>query len=82
MLSIPGLLLLAGSTLLTAFISGILGMTRGMILMGVLLALAGTSLAGGVLERLSEASFRRWTRWTVFAMGAFYLSSGLLAAWS
>lgn len=43
----------------------------------VLLALAGTSLSRQVLERISDASFRLWTRWTVMALGAIYLTSGV-----
>jgi hypothetical protein len=43
----------------------------------VLLAFAGTTLSRGVLESISDASFRRWTRWTVLGMGAVYLISGL-----
>ena len=43
----------------------------------VVLAFAGTSLSRQVLERISDAAFRRWTRWTVTALGAVYLTSGL-----
>jgi hypothetical protein len=32
-----------------------------------------------VLERISDADFRRWTRWTVMTLGTFYLASGVLA---
>lgn len=42
----------------------------------VLLAFAGTSLSRQVLERISDAVFRRWTRWTVTALGLVYLASG------
>ena len=45
----------------------------------VVLAVVGTSLSKQVLERMSDASFRRWTRWTVMTLGTFYLASGLLA---
>ena len=41
------------------------------------LALAGTSLSRRVLEQISDATFRRWTRWTVIALGALYLASGV-----
>jgi uncharacterized protein len=44
----------------------------------VALAFTGTSLSRHVLERLTDASFRFWTRWTVMALGLFYLGSGLL----
>lgn len=43
----------------------------------VLLAFAGTSLSRKVLERVSDASFRVWTRWTVTVLGAVYLTSGV-----
>jgi uncharacterized membrane protein YfcA len=43
----------------------------------VLLAFAGTSLSRQVLERISDASFRLWTRWTAAALGAAYLTSGV-----
>ena len=48
----------------------------------VLLAFAGTSLSRPVLERISDESFRWWTRWGVLALGAIYLASGVNAAWS
>ncbi|HEU0199152.1 MAG TPA: TSUP family transporter [Burkholderiaceae bacterium] len=43
----------------------------------VLLAFTGTSLSRQVLERISDAAFRNWTRWTVMALGAAYLASGV-----
>ncbi|HXZ47910.1 MAG TPA: sulfite exporter TauE/SafE family protein [Usitatibacter sp.] len=43
----------------------------------VVLAVAGTLLSRRVLERMNDASFRRWTRWTVLALGAVYLGKGL-----
>lgn len=46
--------------------------------MMVLLAFAGTSLSRRVLEKLSDESFRFWTRWTVMSLGVFYLASGVL----
>lgn len=41
------------------------------------LAIAGTSLSRGVLERMNDVSFRRWTRWTVLTLGLFYLGDGV-----
>ena len=41
------------------------------------LAIAGTTLSRRVLERLTDASFRKWTRWTVMVAGVVYLSSGV-----
>src|SRR6185437_16010765 len=45
--------------------------------MMVVLAIAGTSLSRGVLERMNDVSFRRWTRWTVLTLGLFYLADGI-----
>lgn len=45
-------------------------------LLMVALAIAGTSLSRRVLERLTDASFRQWTRWTVMTMGIAYLATG------
>ncbi len=44
--------------------------------MMVALAIVGTSLSRRVLEKLTDASFRKWTRWTVMGMGTLYLASG------
>ena len=49
--------------------------------MMVILAFAGTSLSRPVLKRISDSSFRSWTRWGVLALGAIYLASGVNAAW-
>lgn len=46
----------------------------------VLCAIAGTSASRRVLERMSDADFRNWTRRTVLAVAGFYLASGLWAA--
>ncbi len=43
----------------------------------VSLAFVGTTLSRGVLERISDASFRRWTRWAVGGIGVLYLVSGV-----
>lgn len=43
----------------------------------VLLSFAGTSLSRRVLEQISDAAFRRWTRWTIAAVGLVYLASGV-----
>lgn len=49
-------------------------------LMGTMIALAfvGTTLSRSVLDKMSDADFRKWTRWTVWSIGMFYLAS---AAW-
>ncbi|WP_297112836.1 sulfite exporter TauE/SafE family protein [uncultured Devosia sp.] len=41
-------------------------------------AIAGTNLGYQVLQRMSDDGFRRWTRWIVTVLGAFYLTRGIL----
>jgi uncharacterized protein len=36
-------------------------------------SMLGTALGGLVLNRMSDTDFKRWTRWIVTAIGAFYL---------
>ncbi|TXL75969.1 sulfite exporter TauE/SafE family protein [Vineibacter terrae] len=43
----------------------------------VALALAGTSLAAGVLHRMTDDSFRRWSRRLILTVSAVYLARGL-----
>ena len=40
-------------------------------------AIAGTSAGHWILQRLTDANFRAWTRWIVTAIGIFYLIRGL-----
>lgn len=48
------------------------------LLLGVIaLAFAGTFASRVVLERMSDASFRRWTRWIVLCAGAVCIVMGL-----
>jgi hypothetical protein len=42
----------------------------------VALAFTGTSLSKFVLDKMSDASFRRWTQGTVMTMGVIYLATG------
>lgn len=44
------------------------------------LSLLGTWLGGLVLERMTDANFRTWTKWIVTATGAVYLFQGLALA--
>jgi uncharacterized membrane protein YfcA len=65
-----------------AYFGGVLaagnaGVAPGLAAALVLLAFAGTSLSRRVLERISDTSFRQWTRWTVMTMGGVYLLSAL-----
>jgi len=41
------------------------------------LSLAGTWLGGLILERMTDANFRTWTKWIVTATGAVYLWQGI-----
>lgn len=40
-------------------------------------AIAGTSFGHWILQRLTDANFRRWTRWVVTAIGIFYFLRGI-----
>lgn len=40
-------------------------------------AIAGTSAGHWILQRLTDADFRRWTRWVVTGIGIFYLLRGI-----
>lgn len=42
----------------------------------VVLAMVGTSLSRGVLEKMNDKSFRTWTKWTVMSIGVVYLGTG------
>ena len=42
-------------------------------------AVVGTSASRKVLEAMTDANFRNWTRRVVLAVGAVYLISGLWA---
>src|SRR5262249_48213678 len=41
------------------------------------LSLAGTWLGGRVLDRMTDVSFRQWTKWIVTLTGAVYLARGI-----
>jgi uncharacterized membrane protein YfcA len=45
---------------------------------GILLAIAGTSLAPYVIERMTDHGFRQWTKAIIFAISSIYLAR---AAW-
>ena len=38
------------------------------------LSIAGTVVGGRILDRLTDANFKTWTRWIVTAIGASYLA--------
>ena len=50
----------------------------------ILVAMAGTSASRGVLEKMTDVNFRRWTRGTVTVIGLLYLANGiaLLMGWT
>lgn len=43
----------------------------------VALALAGTTLAAGVLHRMTDASFRQWSRWLILTISVVFLVRGV-----
>lgn len=48
----------------------------------LVLAVAGTSLAGAILERMSEESFRAWSWRLIYSVSALYLARGLWLLWA
>src|SRR6266481_2242506 len=48
----------------------------------VLLAIAGTSLAPFVIERMTDHGFRQWTRTIIFAISAIYLARAGWLFWN
>lgn len=71
-----------GHIIKIAYFGGLVGAAhRGTVdiwlaVLMVALAITGTTLSRRVLERLTDASFRMWTRWTVMVTGVVYLASG------
>jgi uncharacterized membrane protein YfcA len=55
------------------------GLDAALAAMMVVTAFVGTSLSGGVLRRMSDTSFRAWTRRVIMALGVVYLASGIAA---
>jgi uncharacterized protein len=41
------------------------------------LAMLGTTLAASVLERMTDADFRRWSKWVIQGISAVYLARGV-----
>ncbi|MGE0358778.1 MAG: TSUP family transporter [Burkholderiales bacterium] len=71
-----------GHVLKIAYFGGLVGAAqRGTVdfwlaVLMVALAITGTTLSRRVLERLTDVSFRQWTRWTVMTAGVVYLAAG------
>lgn len=43
----------------------------------VFLIFAGGSAAGGVLKRMTDKNFRRWTKWLIYAFSSIYVARGI-----
>jgi uncharacterized membrane protein YfcA len=56
---------------------GIGDLHPGVVVLAVAVAVFGTSLARTVLERLSDAQFRRWMKILMLVIGACYLAQGV-----
>ncbi|HWU19759.1 MAG TPA: sulfite exporter TauE/SafE family protein [Devosia sp.] len=54
------------------------GWEWGAVALAAPFAIAGTSAGHWVLQRLTDANFKRWTRLVVTAIGIFYLTRGIL----
>jgi uncharacterized membrane protein YfcA len=50
----------------------------GLVIMLVALSFIGTSLSRSVLERMTDESFRQWSRWAVRVLGIVYFVSGVV----
>jgi len=48
----------------------------------VLLTFAGGSAAVGLLNRLTDDSFRKWTKWLIYGMSVIYVGRGLWLLWT
>jgi uncharacterized membrane protein YfcA len=48
----------------------------------IALSIGGTSLAAMLLERMSDISFRQWTRRVIFAVSIVYVARGLMLVWT
>ena len=73
---------------ITSALSAVIGMAGSLVLLGAasgalppwwVFALAipasmlGTVAGGGVLDRISDVNFKRWSAWLVTGIGIFYL---------
>jgi uncharacterized membrane protein YfcA len=62
-------------------ISGLAHVPKWSLIPAVLLAVAATSLAPLVIERMTDHGFRQWTRRIIFAVSAVYLFRGGMLWW-
>jgi uncharacterized membrane protein YfcA len=62
-------------------LSGLASVPKLALVPAIALALAATSLAPLVIERMTDHGFRRWTRTIIFAVSAVYLFRGAALWW-
>jgi len=48
------------------------------VLIAAPIAILGARAGNGILQKMTDANFRAWTRWVVTGVGAVYLAQGLL----
>ena len=58
------------------------GVAPALFAIAVVCAMIGTTLARRLLEAMSDAQFRQWTRAIVLTMAAIYLVQGLNLLWT
>ena len=49
------------------------------VLIAAPIAILGARAGNGILQKMTDANFRSWTRWVVTGVGAVYLTQGLLS---
>src|SRR5579862_5608072 len=62
-------------------VSGLSQVPKWAIAPSILLAIAATSLAPFVIERMTDHGFRQWTRAIIFAVSVIYLFRGAVLWW-
>jgi hypothetical protein len=62
-------------------VSGLASVPKMALLPAIALALAATSLAPFVIERMTDHGFRQWTRAIIFAVSIVYLIRGGILFW-
>jgi uncharacterized protein len=62
-------------------VSGLTQVPKWAIAPSILLAIAATSLAPFVIERMTDHGFRQWTRVIIFAVSIVYLFRGAVLWW-
>jgi uncharacterized membrane protein YfcA len=62
-------------------VSGMASVPKWLLAPAIALAIAATSLAPLVIERMTDHGFRQWTRRIIFAVSAVYLFRGAMLWW-